>query len=271
MSEHRLAHTLAAAAEPGAGANATVLVKIAGGLAILALWEIVARGFAATYVARPSGILSVLPETLGSATVLRAAAITLGGVTQGLIFAVILGTAVGLAMGSVKLVERLLRIYVNGLYAMPMIAIVPLLTIWFGYTGKTRLAAVVFAAFFPIAMNVSDGSRSVPREYLEVARSCRARPHQVWFGVTLPSSLPYLLAGLRLAVGRALVGAVVAEFIVSVDGLGFYILFQSRTFHHNQAFVAVLLLAAFALGIDVLIGGLTRRYLPWYRAGESRR
>jgi NitT/TauT family transport system permease protein len=83
--------------------------------------------------------------------------------------------------------------------------------------------------------------------------------------------MPYLLAGLRLAVGRALVGAVVAEFFVSVDGLGFYILFQSRTFHHNQAFVAVLLLAAFALGIDALIGGLTRRYLPWYRAGEGRR
>jgi ABC-type nitrate/sulfonate/bicarbonate transport system permease component len=271
MSEQRLARALAVAAGPGAGANTTVLVKIAGGIAILALWEIVARSFAAAYVARPSGILRVLPQTLGSAAVLRAAAITLGGVTQGLILAVILGTVVGLLMGSLKLVERLLRIYVNGLYAMPMIAIVPLLTIWFGYTGKTRLAAVVFAAFFPIAMNVSDGARSVPGEYLEVARSCRARPHHVWFGVTLPSSLPYLLAGLRLAVGRALVGAVVAEFFVSVDGLGFYILFQSRTFHHNQAFVAVLLLAAFALGIDALIGGLTRRYLPWYRTGEGRR
>ena len=65
--------------------------------------------------------------------------------------------------------------------------------------------------------------------------------------------------------GRALVGAVVAEFFVSVDGLGFYILFQSRTFHHNQAFVAVLLLAAFALGIDALIVWLTGRYLRWYR------
>ena len=252
-------------------ASRALLVKIAGGLSILLLWEIVARGFAAAYVARPSGILRVLPQTLGSEAVLRGTAITLWGVTQGLIIAAILGTAIGLLMGSLKLVERLLGLYVNGLYAMPMIAILPLLTIWFGYTSKTRLATVVFASFFPIAMNVADGARSVPAEYLEVARSCRARPHHVWFGVTLPSSLPYLLAGVRLAVGRALVGAVVAEFFVSVDGLGFYILFQSRTFHHNQAFVAVLLLAAFALGIDALIVWLTGRYLRWYRPGEERR
>src|SRR5438445_9769396 len=148
-------------------------------------------------------------------------------------------------MGSLKLVERLLGLYVNGLYAMPMIAILPLLTIWFGYTSKTRLATVIFASFFPIAMNVADGARSVPAEYLEVARACRARPHQIWFGITLPSSLPYLIAGIRLAVGRALVGAVVAEFIISVDGLGFYILFQSRIFHHVDALVGVLLIACF--------------------------
>jgi ABC-type nitrate/sulfonate/bicarbonate transport system permease component len=71
----------------------------------------------------------------------------------------------------------------------------------------------------------------------------------------------------RIAIGRALIGAVVAEFFISVDGLGFYILFQSRTFHHNEAFVAVLLLAAFATSVDALINWLTRRYLRWYRAG----
>jgi NitT/TauT family transport system permease protein len=128
---------------------------------------------------------------------------------------------------------------------------------------------VVFAAFFPIAMNASDGARSVPAEYLEVARACRARWTDVWFGITLPSSLPYLLAGLRLAIGRALVGAVVAEFFISIDGLGYFILFQSRTFHHDAAFVAVLLLAGFAVGMDALIGWVTRRHLPWYRTAAA--
>src|SRR5204862_166774 len=138
-----------------------------------------------------------------SAGMLPAAAVTLRAVMEGLLIAVVSGTLIGLAMGRIKVVDRLLKLYVNGLYAMPMVAILPLLTIWFGYSSAARLATVVFASFFPIAMNASDGARSVPAEYLEVARACRARWTDVWFGITLPSSLPYLLAGLRLAIGRA--------------------------------------------------------------------
>ncbi len=249
--------------------NSTVLLKIGGGVFILALWELIVRALAPAYVAKPSGILRVLPGTLFSKAIIDGAGTTLWAVTQGLFIALVLGTFVGLAMGHVKVVERLLRIYVSGLNAMPMIALLPLLTIWFGYTPAARLATIVFAAFFPVAMNLTDGARSVPSEYLDVARAYRARPRHIWFGVTLPSSLPYLLAGVRIAIGRALIGAVVAEFFISVDGLGFYILFQSRTFHHNEAFVGVLLLAGFAIANDVLINWLTRRFMPWYRAGES--
>lgn len=251
--------------------RSTAIIKLAGGVFILGLWELVVRAFAPPYVAKPSGIIRVFPTAITSGAILNGAGITLWAVAQGLVIALLLGTLVGLATGQIKVIERLLRIYVHGLNAMPMVAILPLLTIWFGYTSAARLATSVFAAFFPIALNVSDGARSVPHEYLEVARAFRARRHHIWFGVTLPSALPYLLAGIRLALGRALVGAVVAEFFISVDGLGFYILFQSRTFHHNEAFVAVLMLAGFAVGIDALINWFTRRYLRWYRAGERGR
>ncbi len=236
--------------------NSTVMLKLAGGLFILGSWELIVRTLAPGYVARPSGIIRVLPATIFGKAILGGAGTTLWAVTQGLLIALVLG---------------LLRIYVNGLNAMPMIALLPLLTIWFGYTSAARLATIVFAAFFPVAMNVTDGAHSVPSEYLEVARAYRARRRHIWFGVTLPSSLPYLLAGVRIAIGRALIGAVVAEFFISIDGLGFYILFQSRTFHHNEAFVAVLMLAAFAIANDALIYRLTKRYMSWYRAGESGR
>jgi ABC-type nitrate/sulfonate/bicarbonate transport system permease component len=249
--------------------RSTPLVKLAGGVLVLGTWEIVVRLFAPAYVARPSGILRALPQTLVSEGMLRSAGVTLWAVIEGLVIAVVSGTVIGLSMGRVKVVDRLLRLYVNGLYAMPMVAILPLLTIWFGYSSAARLATVVFAAFFPIAMNASDGARSVPVEYLEVARACRARWTDVWFGITLPSSLPYLLAGVRLAIGRALVGAVVAEFFISIDGLGYFILFQSRTFHHDAAFVAVLLLAGFAVGVDGLIGWVTRSRLRWYRPADN--
>ena len=249
--------------------RSTPLVKLAGGILVLGAWELVVRLFAPAYVAKPTSIVRALPQALASEGMLRAAGITLRAVVQGLVIAIVSGTLVGLAMGRLKVADRLLRLYVNGLYAMPMVAILPLLTIWFGYGPSARLATVVFASFFPIAMNMSDGARSVPAEYLEVAKACRASWVDVWFGITLPSSLPYLLAGLRLAVGRALVGAVVAEFFISIEGIGYFILFQSRTFHHDAAFVGVLLLAGFAVGTDALIDWFTRRRLRWYRPGEA--
>ena len=108
-------------------------------------------------------------------------------------------------------------------------------------------------------------ARSVPPEYLEVARSFRARPLSTLLDIVLPSSLPYLIAGMRLAAGRALVAAVVAEFFISIPGLGYYILFNSRTFKHNEAFVAVIALVIVGVSFEALLNWVTRRYLPWAR------
>ena len=88
-------------------------------------------------------------------------------------------------------------------------------------------------------------------------------------GIVLPSSIPYLLAGFRLAAGRALIGAVVAEFFISIGGLGYYILYNSRSYHHNEAFVGVLLLAAFGVSFELLVNWSTRRFMPWYRRDEK--
>ncbi len=267
----------AASARPGRQgfwsriASATLPVKIAGGIFLLAISELAVRLFAPAYVSRPTGVFRVLPQTLSNPVVLNGAATTLGAVLEGTVVALISGTVIGLAMGRIRLVDRLIRLYVDGCSAMPMVAIVPLFTIWLGFTSWARLATVIFAAFFPIAINMSSGARSVPQGYLEVARSCGASPWHILFGVTLPASMPYLLSGIRLALGRALVGAVVAEFYLAVDGLGYFILFQTRTFHHNEAFVAVLLLALVAVGVDALINWCISRFMPWYRAGERTR
>jgi ABC-type nitrate/sulfonate/bicarbonate transport system permease component len=243
-------------------------VKLLAGLVLLALWEVLVRALAPPYVAKPIGIAMAIPRVLSSPPFLDAAASTLLAVAQGLAIALALGIVVGLSMGRSIVVERTLRFYVNGLYAMPMVAILPLVTMWFGYTEQARLATIVFAAFFSIAINAADGARAVPPDYLEVARSYRAGWRHIWIGIALPASLPYLLAGIRLAAGRALIGAVVAEFFIAIDGLGYYILFNSRTFNHDAAFVAVLLLAAFGISIELLMNWTTRRFMPWYRRDE---
>jgi ABC-type nitrate/sulfonate/bicarbonate transport system permease component len=240
-------------------------LKVGAGIILLGAWEAVVRAFAPAYVAKPTGIARVFFTVISNEQFLAAAVATLGAVVEGLVIAILLGLAVGLAMGRISVVERGLRYYVNSLFATPMIAILPLVTLWFGYNADARLAVVVFAAFFSIAVNTCDGARSVPVDYLEVAHSFRARPLSTLLDIVLPSSLPYLIAGMRLAAGRALVGAVVAEFFISIPGLGYYILFNSRTFKHNEAFIAVIALVAVGVSFEAVLNWMTRRYLPWAR------
>jgi ABC-type nitrate/sulfonate/bicarbonate transport system permease component len=245
-------------------------VRIVTGLGILMLWEGVVRALAPAYVAKPSSVVAAIPKVIVNPVFLEAATITLAAVVQGLLIAVALGMLIGLLIGRSVIADKLLRHYVNGFYAVPMIVILPLLSLWFGYTGATRLATVVFAALFSIIVNVADGARSVPREYLEVGRSFRSGALRAMIEIVLPAATPYFLAGFRLAAGRALIGAVVAEFFTAIGGLGYFILYQSRTFHHNEAFVGVLLLAGCGVGFEVLMNWATRRFLPWYRRDETR-
>jgi NitT/TauT family transport system permease protein len=243
--------------------------RLVAGIVILLVWEFVVRAFAPAFVATPSGIAQAIPRVITSAPFLRATGLTLWAVAEGLIIAVALGTVIGLVMGRSVIGDRMLRHYVNAFNSMPMIVVLPVFSLWFGYTGSARLATVVFAAIFSVIVSVSDGAQAVPREFLEVGRSFRSGRVRMLFEIVLPSATPYFLAGLRLAAGRALIGAVVAEFFTAIDGLGYFILFNSRTFHHNEAFVAVIFLAGFGVGFDALVNFWTRRFLPWYRRDEK--
>ena len=239
--------------------------KLSAGFAILLVWQVGVSLFAANFVAKPVGVVRALPGVLAEAAFQQAVWSTLSAVFQGLTIALIAGTMVGVAMGRVRVLDRMLNIYVNGLYTMPMIALLPLLTIWFGYGLDARLATIIFAAFFSIVINARDGARSVPPEYLEVCRAYRAPARFVWFDITVFSSLPYLIAGFRLAAGRALVGAVIAEFFVSIEGVGMYVLSHARSFKHNEAVVGVFALALFGLAFELTMIWVMRRYFPWYR------
>lgn len=245
-----------------------VIVRIAAGILILLLWEIVALLWAPPFVARPSRIIAVFPAVMTNPQFWRMAGSTLGAVFEGLAIAFVTGTVLGVAIGRIRAVDRLTSLYISGFFAMPMTAILPLLSLWFGYTTDARLATVVFAAFFSIVVNVSDGARSVPPEYIEVSRAFRGGAWSRLIEVILPASVPYLLAGLRLAAGRALIGAVVAEYFTTVQGVGYFILFQARTFHHNEAFVGVAMLALAGVLFEFALQRATARFLPWYRRGE---
>jgi ABC-type nitrate/sulfonate/bicarbonate transport system permease component len=251
-----------------------VLLRIAAGVVLLGLWEGLVTWFSPYYVTRPSGVAKVFwevvsnrptPLTQLSGSFWFDVQTTIVAVLEGLAIGVVAGVIVGLAMGRLRDVEWALKYYIGALFAMPTIAILPLMTLWFGYTNTARLWIIILGAFLPVALNVYDGVRKLPTTYLEVARTYHARWWNVWFGIALPASLPYLLAGLRLAAGRALVAAVVAEYVLASKGLGFFIRSDTQSLHENQAMVAVVMLAVIGIAINATIDLATKRFLPWYR------
>jgi ABC-type nitrate/sulfonate/bicarbonate transport system permease component len=243
--------------------------RVITGFAILLTWELVVRAFAPAYVAKPTTVILAIPKVITEPAFLQALGSSLAAVAEGLAITIVIGTVLGLLMGRSTTFDRIFRVHINFFNAMPMIVVLPLFSLWFGYSSAARIATIIFAAIFAITMNVADGARSVPREYLEVSRSFRSGRLRMLTDIVLPASMPYLLAGFRLAAGRALIGAVVAEFFLSVGGIGYYILYNSRSYHHNEAFVGVLLLATFGVSFELTVNWATRRFMPWYRRDEK--
>lgn len=246
--------------------SATVRTKVITFFAIMLVWQVVVGLWGRDFMATPLGVIQVAPEMLTTDEVLWSnTATTLESVGIGLLVGGLSGVVLGIAMGRVRALDALLGPYVNGLYATPMIAILPVFTLWFGFSPTTRLALVIFAAFPPLAIAAWDGSRSVPKKYLEVAQTFQAKRRHVWLGIAVPASLPYLIAGFRLASGRALTAAVVAEFLTAVEGLGIYVMNLTRLFDHNEAVVGVAILAV--VGVVLTIGAqkLIDKFMPWYR------
>lgn len=240
-------------------------LRVATGIALLLLWEGLVTWLAPWYVARPSGVAKALPDVLRDGVFWHAVRGTITAVAEGLVVGVVLGALVGLTMGRLRDVESSLKFYVNAFFALPTIAVLPLMTLWFGYSGTARLAVIILGSFLPVALNTYDGVRRIPTAYVEVSKTYHARWWNVWFGIALPAALPYLLAGVRLAAGRALVGAVVAEILLALDGLGHFIQLNSYSFHQNAATIAVLALAVIGITINVGVDAATRRFFPWYR------
>lgn len=243
------------------------LSRLTALLVLVTVWQIAVTRLGRDFMATPFGIADALPEVLlRDPRIWPGAAETFGVVARGMAVSIVAGTLLGLAMGRMPALAKAIAPYVNGSYATPMIAVLPIFTLWLGFNTSATFALVVFAAVPPMAVSAWDGAASVPKRYLEVARSFGARRRDIWFGVAIPSSLPYLLAGFRLASGRALSAVVIAEFLIGTgNGLGNHVMRLAQTFKHDEAVVAVLVLTAVGLFLAVGVESMTRRVFPWFR------
>ena len=184
----------------------------------------------------------------------------------GLLFAIIVGVPLAVVMARVKPVDWALEWPINALYSTPTVALVPLLVLWFGIYMQAKIVVVFLFAVFPILINTYQGVRECDKNMLEVARSFRSPEWKMWQDVLLPFALPYIAAGIRLAIGRGLVGMVIAEFYTTISGLGYMISRYANIFETDKTFVPVILLMFLGIALTTALKWVERRVAPWSRA-----
>ena len=240
-----------------------VLAKLVVVIVILVAWHVVVANWLPSYLPTPIGVAKSILPTLTSASFVGSMQSSFGSIVVGLTIGATLGTIVGLANGRIGWLRQVTSPYIDGLYALPLLALVPPTTIWLGYTDSTRLAMVILAAFLPCAVGAADGASKLPSSLWNVTQVYGSPKYRRVVDLIIPASLPFVIAGLYVSVGRALIAAVSVEFIASIDGLGTYILLNARSFRQNEAFVGVLVLATFGGSARLLITWVLQKVAPW--------
>lgn len=181
----------------------------------------------------------------------------------GMSLAVIVGIPAGVLLGWDARMRALFGPYVSAFYAVPRVALMPLLILWLGIGIYSKVAVVFLGAVFPILVNSMTGVRVLDETLVRCARSFGASDRQVLTTIALPSAVPFILAGVRLGVGRGLVGVVVGELIASQAGIGNMMSRAGATFQTDKVFVGVIILACFGWGVTALLEALERRFDSW--------
>jgi len=175
----------------------------------------------------------------------------------------IAGVAIGMLMAVYRNVEAAIGMYVYALYATPMVALVPLLSIWFGFGVPTQEVIIGLFVLFPVLVTVYHGVRNIDPELLEIARSLCLNRRQLWRHVLLPGSLPFIAAGATQGVAMGLVGMFIAEIFTELSGIGSVLETASQTYHTADALAALLVIMSLGVILRTGIGFAQRKIAPW--------
>ena len=268
-----MAATDTAAPTPGVAARISVkarrrrgrrrtLLGLAGIVAFFGAWQLLFElgTLNPLFFASPSGMAKALWELLFTERTLlphlkTSSSEFLFGFGIGAASAMVVGILVGWFSWLDDVTEPILA----ALYATPYVAFLPLIIIWIGIGLWSKTVIVMWATFFPMLINTIAGVKNTPPDFLRVADCFCVGRARVLVKVVLPASVPYMLAGLRQSIGRALVGVIVAEFYLSSKGIGFFINEKASTYQPNQAFAAILLTAVAGIVFVRGVGAIERR------------
>jgi NitT/TauT family transport system permease protein len=238
-------------------------IRTASVAVFFVIWEYYGRRMDPIFMAPPSAIFGAAVMLIQSGALEKAMVQTLWPFAVGMALTVVVGTLLGIVMAQWRTLEYVLDPFINALYAIPRIALVPLIILWAGLEFAGKVTILVSVAIFPITVNTYAGIRDVRGSMLEIGRAYGATEWQIFWKIVLPAAVPFIMAGVRLAVGLAIIGIIVAEFFTAISGLGGMIVEYANVFATAKLFVPIIVIALIGVILTELVMWLERRMSRW--------
>jgi NitT/TauT family transport system permease protein len=268
MSEAQLHMTVGARGRPLDGTLQWLkahpnAIRAAAVVVFFLYWEWAARDMSPLFMTYPSAIFKAAWAITANGELPRAFVASLWPFSIGLFISIVGGIALGVLIAQFWLLEYILDPFLNALYAIPRIALVPLIILWAGLETTGKVTILVSIAIFPVIVNTYSGIKDVRGSLLEIGKAYGATDRQIFMKIILPASVPYIMAGVRLAVGLAIIGMIVAEFFTAINGLGGLIINYANSFATAKLFVPIIVIGLLGVGLTELVMWLERRLSRW--------
>jgi NitT/TauT family transport system permease protein len=268
MSDARLGADLDGRNRPLAGAVQVLkahpnILRVTGVVIFFIYWEWAARGMSPLFMTYPSAIFKAAWAITATGELPKAFIASMWPFALGLVISIVGGIAIGVLIAQFWFLEYILDPFLNALYAIPRVALVPLIILWAGLETTGKVTILVSIAIFPVIINTYAGIKDVRGSLLEIGKAYGATDRQIFMKIILPASIPYIMAGIRLAVGLAIIGMVVAEFFTAITGLGGLIVNYANTFATAKLFVPIIVIGLLGVGLTEFVVWLERRLSRW--------
>jgi NitT/TauT family transport system permease protein len=239
------------------------MIRLLSVVFVIGAWEVLGRQVDPLFMSFPSAIAVSAARLIATGELMVALASSLQSLILAFVIASFAGISLGLLIGRYRTVEAATDWLVNALYATPLVAIIPLVILWFGLGNGAKLFIVTILAVFPILINTIAGVRNVPSQFIELGNSFAANEREIFAKIILPSALPYMMTGLRLGIGRAIIGMVVAEFFTAITGLGALIVKYGNQYDTATMFVPIFVLMLLGVTLSTAVRRAEQWIAPW--------
>jgi NitT/TauT family transport system permease protein len=241
------------------------LVRLASLVIVLLVWEIGGGQLDQSLFSTPSKVVVAAYTMILSGELWQFLAPSLLVMLYGFSIATVVGILLGLLLARYWVLDTATGFYITFLYSTPMVALIPLIVIWAGFDTAAKTIILFLFAFFPIVINTYQGVKNVSPELIEVGRAFRCSESELWRHVILPAALPFVVTGLRLALGRGLIGMVTADLYTAISGIGYLIVRTASTYQMDKMFVPIVTLGLLGVFLAWLLRLVEIRVAPWTR------